>query len=510
MKTTLCSPEDLLFGPKLSDKHHKSIIQALKDDKVEDSYEQFYSRVDGFGKFLQRNGVKKGDSIVFLSPNTVALAAGIIGTWRNQAMAIPIDFKMTAGEAANIVKSTKAKYIFVSKRFPEKDKLRTFLKDEQEKLLELEVSVPEPNDAYVYEQVPVDEDFDALMILTSGTTGTPKGAVHTFRTLVANLGELGEIASLSEDIKSLLPLPLSHIFGLEVLCACLMNGATTIFTELEPRRFVQAINGFKPELISGVPLMYDGLLRAPVLAVHLDSAKILLCGGAPMPVALAEDFEKRFKKRINNGYGSTESKIIALNLDGPIESIGKVIPSVKISIINEDGQMQPEGEEGEIVIDSPHLMKEYFDQPEKTKEVMTKNGYRTGDIGYCKDGYLFISGRAKDIINIAGKKFYPAEVEGVLLSSRLVKEAAIIPEEHDKFGQIVKAVVVVSDERLSKSLESNDEVERRIAREELLDELNSYCTENLKPELHPLAWVLRPTSEPLPKTRAGKVNLKLL
>lgn len=502
--------EDLLFGLALSDKNHKAFIQALEDDKVEDSYEQFYSRADGFQNFLQTNGVKEGDSIVFLSPNKIALAAGIIGTWRNKTMAIPIDFKMSAGEAANVVKETKAKFIFVSKQFKEKDKLRTFLADEQEKIMELEVSVPQPNAAYKYEQQPQSDDFDALMILTSGTTGAPKGSVHTFKTLVANLVELGDVASLNETMKSLLPLPLSHIFGLEVMCSCLMHGTTTIFTELDPKRFVQAINGYKPEIISGVPIMYDGLLRAPKLAVHLDNAKILLCGGAPMPVALAEDFEKRFKKRINNGYGSTESKIIALNLDGPMGSVGKVIPSVTIGLIGEDGQQQPEGQEGEIVIDSPNLMKGYFDQPEKTKEVLTKDGYKTGDVGYLKDGYLFISGRKKDQINIEGNEFYPAEVEGVLLKSRLVKEAVVMAKDHSDLGQIVKATVVVADDRLSKFLESNVEEERKIAREEILKDLDSYCADNLKRELRPTEWILRPSSEPLPKTRAGKVDLKFL
>jgi long-chain acyl-CoA synthetase len=510
MKTTLPTAEDLLFGPALSDKKHKAIIQALKDDEVEDSYEQFYSRVGGFEKFLQDKGVKKGDVLVYLSPNTIALAVGILGTWRNEAMAVPIDFKMTAPEVANVLKSTKAKFLFMSKRFPEKDKLRTLLGEDIDKLLELELSVPEPSEAYAYGQKPFTDDFDALMILTSGTTGVPKGAVHTFKTLIANLGELGEVASLDTDIKSLLPLPVSHIFGLEVLSACLMHGATTIFAELEPTKFVQAINGYKPEIISGVPLMYDGLLRAPALAVHLDNAKILLCGGAPLPVALAEDFEKRYKKRINNGYGSTESKIIALNLDGPKESIGKVVPSCKINIITEDGQKQPEGSEGEIVIDSPHLMKEYFDQPEKTKEVLTADGYKTGDVGYYKDGYLFISGRAKDMIIVAGNKVFPGEVEGVLLKSRLVKEAAVTGKEHSRLGQIVKATLVISDDRLSKFLESNDEQERKIAREEILKELKAHCAENLKRELRPMEWVLRPASEPLPKTRAGNVDKKLL
>lgn len=509
MKTTLPTAEDLLFGPTLSDKNHKAIIQDLKDNKIEDSYPQFYSRVAGFEKILADKGIKSGDLVVFLSPNTIALAVGILSTWRNKAMAVPVDFKMTAPEAANIVKSTKAKYIFVSKLFPEKDKLRTLLGEEQDKMLELEMLMPEPSDKFSYEQKPFSDDFDALMILTSGTTGVPKGAVHTFKTLIANLRELGEIATLTPEIKSLLPLPVSHIFGLEVLAACLMHGATTVFAELEPTKFVQAINWFKPEIISGVPLMYDGLLRAPAMTVQLDNAKILLCGGAPLPVALAEDFERRFKKRINNGYGSTESKIIALNLDGPTASIGRVVPSVKIHIITEDGQEQPEGSEGEIVIESPYLMKEYFDQPEKTKEVLVEKGYKTGDVGYYKDGYLFISGRAKDMIIVAGNKVFPGEVEGVLHKSRLIKEAAVMGKDHSRLGQIVKAVVVISDNRLSKFLEGNEE-ERKIAREEILKELKAHCAENLKRELRPMEWILRPASEPLPKTRAGKVDKKLL
>ena len=155
-------------------------------------------------------------------------------------------------------------------------------------------------------------------------------------------------------------------------------------------------------------------------------------------------------------------------------------------------------------------MKEYLNQPDKTKEVLTENGYKTGDIGYLKDGYLFISGRAKEMIIVAGNKVFPIEVESSLAKHPLVKEIAVTGQDHSKLGQIVKAIIVVSDEKLSAKLSGEDEDLAKEARDAVLKELKDYSKENLKRELRPMVWDLRPLSSPLPKTRSGKIDKKVL
>ncbi len=509
MKTTLPTAEDLLYGPHIDGKERTAIAQPKDGAERSVSYPEFYKLVSGCEKFFQKRGLEKGDRVVMLSPNCIELVAAIIASWRLELLAVPVDFRMTAAEAANVGNSLKAELILVSPQFPDVEKLKESFATSEKLVMLDQLESDSDGAASSSARTSTKLDFDALMILTSGTTGVPKGAVHDLRSLIENLKELGQLASLDSETFALLPLPVSHIFGLEVVCACLMYGSTIVFCELEPSKFIASINKYRPQILAGVPTMYGALLGAPEGALNLERARILLSGGAPLPVSLAEEFERKYKKRINNGYGSTESKIIALNLDGPIESIGRPVPSVKVKIINADGAILPEGQEGEIIIDSPHLMKGYLGQPEKTAEVLSAEGYKTGDIGYIKDGYVFISGRAKEMIVVAGNKVFPSEVEEVLLRNPLVREVAVTGPDHKKLGQIVKATIVISDDELSKQLSGSDE-SKKAAREQILKDLKQFCQENLKRELRPMEWNLRPSDQALPKTRSGKVDKKAL
>ncbi len=525
MNKTLSSAEVLLFGGSNRSKDKDAVIQPAAGGAAGEqhfSYSQFYELIDAYEAEYRARGVKAGDRILMTGPNSVRLAASIFACWRLGVMAIPVDFRMTGQELANVALKVDVKLALVSQRFADRAKLEENVGDKKKLIATLEDFAESGKQSGSQgaggsagtSGFNADHNFSALMILTSGTTGTPKGAVHDFHSLLANFSELGELAGLDSEVVALLPLPVSHIFGLEVLACCIVYGATILFCELEPSKFVAAINKHRPHILSGVPLMYGSLLSdsVPAGAVDLSRTRVLLSGGAPLPVTLAKDFEKKFGKRINNGYGSTESKIIALNLDGPVESIGRPVPSVKVHIIDKDGNDLPEGSEGEIVIESPHLMQGYLGQPETTKEVMTERGYRTGDIGYLKDGYIFISGRAKEMIVVAGNKVFPSEVEEVLSKNPLVAEVAVTGPEHRKLGQIVKATIVVKDEQLSKKLEEGankpGDPGSKEAREEILKNLKQFCQENLKRELRPMEWDLRPCSQPLPKTRSGKVDKK--
>src|SRR5262249_29709499 len=149
-----------------------------------------------------------------------------------------------------------------------------------------------------------------------------------------------------------------------------------------------------------------------------------------------EQFERTFGKHIVQGYGATETKITTINKDGPVESVGRPIPSVKVDIVDAQDNPLPEGETGEIRISGKCLMKGYLKQPDVTAEVLHDGHYHTGDIGYVKDGWVFISGRSKEMIIVAGNKVFPAEVESVLRQHPLSQEVAVVGMPHKKLGQI--------------------------------------------------------------------------
>lgn len=472
------------------------------------SFNSFYELVSKFESFLIDRGVKKGSHILLCGKNSIELVAMIIASWRLAAICIPIDYRMTALEIANVATRVGADLIFLTPHVSAKEVEEKLDKGKEKLYLLTEVEQLDLKPAK--REVSEVEDFEALVILTSGTTGMPKGAVHTYHSLVKNLMELAQLVNIDSTKTILLPLPVSHIFGLEVHLIALLNGAASVFCELDPKSFIYSINESKPNIIAGVPTIYGALLSQGREVVNLDNAEVLLSGGAPLPIPMAKQFEKEFSKRLNNGYGSTESKIICLNIDGPLESVGKTIPSVEIRIVGDEGELKEEGQEGQIFIKSDLIMKEYLSQPEKTKDAITENGYRTGDIGFVKDEHLFISGRAKEMIIVAGNKVFPIEVEQVLEKHSLVKEVAVTGQDHKRLGQIVKATIVIGDDKLSHDLDSGDEEIEKSARDSILKDLKDYSKENLKRELRPMVWNLRAKNNPLPKTRSGKIDKKVL
>ncbi len=349
----------------------------------------------------------------------------------------------------------------------------------------------------------------AFIILTSGTTGAPKGAVHDLQSLMVNLVELGEMASLKREMRGVLLLSLSHIFGLEVNLICLLFGVSVVFCDLTPNGFFAFINKYDPHILVGVPTVYAAMLNIPDGKMNMNSAHILLSGGAPLPVSLAEDFQGKFGKKLNNGYGSTESKIIALNLTGPHDSVGKPIPSVRVEIIGDNDQPVADGETGEITISGSNLMLGYVDNPEATSKAVRNGRYYTGDLGHIKDGQIFISGRAKEMIVVAGNKVFPAEVEDVLLNHPNASEVAVIGVPHKSLGQTVKAVIVIKDKALSERLKEGGDA-KKAARQELISQFKDYSKDNLKRELRPMEWDFRAVGDYLPKTLSGKVDKKKL
>jgi long-chain acyl-CoA synthetase len=282
-----------------------------------------------------------------------------------------------------------------------------------------------------------------------------------------------------------------------------------VFSELTPTSFVQCVARHKPHVVAGVPTLYGALMAAPKEALDLSNAILLLCGGAPLPISLAEEFEGKFGKRINNGYGSTESKIVALNQSGPIESVGRIVPSVRIDIVNDKDEPLGLGETGEIRITGPILMEGYLGQAEATAKVLHHGHYHTGDMGFFKDGNLYIAGRSKEMIIVAGYKVFPVEVEDALRKHEVVKEVAVMGQPHRQLGQIVKAIIVINEGELSNKLEGTGDQPKE-ARQELISKLKEYCKDNLRRELRPMEWEFQPASKPLPKTASGKVDKKKL
>ncbi len=447
---------------------------------------------------LTEVGVKERDTVLLCAPNSPELIAAILASWRLGAIALPVDFRLTRGEVDNLVERIRPRAVCTREALTEH--APTVLLGE----------LPETGTAFERSAAAsIPDDRLGLIILTSGTTGIPKGALHGLGSLLNNCTELGETFGMSAEDTEFLPLPISHIFGMEIMLATLVFGGCVVLSDFRPPEFWGTIMRLRATMVVGVPTIYGALISMPSPPTAEIPVKHYLSGGAPLPVSLAEEFEKRFGSRIIEGYGTTETKILCFNADGLHGSIGKALPSVVIDIVDANDQVLPEGSSGELRVSGPSLMAGYLGQPEATQQVLHHGHYHTGDIGYFKDGLLYISGRSKEMIIVAGNKVFPTEVETVLRQHPLAHEVAVLGVPHTKLGQLVKAVIVIKAGEMCDLL-CGDEPQAKEGKEKLTAVFREFCQQNLKRELRPMAWEFRPLSCPLPKTLSGKIDKKQL
>jgi len=281
----------------------------------------------------------------------------------------------------------------------------------------------------------VPEDV-AVICYTSGTTGRPKGAMLTHRNLVAvhrgcdQMARLGYIA----DDRVLCPLPLFHIYGLNIgLAYTLARGATLYLTgRFDAREALDLLAAARITVFLGVPPMYVAFTALPDLGTYdLTALRVCGSGAAPLPVAVLERFEAATGVAIGEGYGLTETAPLAIgNAAGPVNKPGTVgvpYPGVALRLADDADHDVPPGTEGEVLIQGECVFGGYWGRPEATAEALRGGWFHTGDIGVLDaDGYLTIVDRQKDMINNGGLKVWPREVEEVLYRHPAVREAAVV------------------------------------------------------------------------------------
>lgn len=447
---------------------------------------------------LRKCGVKEGDTVVFCCENRPEFSSTILACWALKAMATLIDYRAKPVDVLEICQKLDAKLLLTSKKL--------YAKFESEAKLFTNTALLDVTQFDEFKSNALKSQFDigtldldrpALALLTSGTTGPPKTSVHNLRSLVQNIVDLVDAAGLQGNMTALTPLPISHIYGLAFFLVSQVLGFKTVLTELEPVGFIKAIHRHKPELIAALPQFYGALLRAPEGYIDLSNARLLLCGGAPLTISLADKFEEAFGKQLNNGYGSTECKLVAFNKDGPVLSVGKPVGDIKVNIVNEKDEVLPEGELGEVRITGSMFMEGYLDNDKETKKVLHDGHYYTGDIGYLKNGYLFVVGRKGDVVIVGGVVVQAGEVEDALRSYEEVKDVAVMAIPNNHLGQIIKATVVLMDDKIT----DKQQLERQF---------KAFCKENLSRYKRPMKWEFLGPHDDLPKTLAGKTDKKTM
>ena len=306
------------------------------------------------------------------------------------------------------------------------------------------------------------KDTPAVLLYTGGTTGTPKGAILTHYNLVANAHQCRNwipFAKRGTGEATLAVLPFFHSFGLTV---CLLNtvilgGKLVLHPRPDLDQILRDIPRYKISFFPGVPTLYASLLQRDDLDQYdLSSVTACLSGAAPLPMAVAKAFEDIASANIVEGYGLTEASPVTHS--NPIQekppfdkkregSVGLPMPSTLAKIIDLDsGEDLPPGQEGELVIKGPQVMKGYWNKPEETAEQLTDGWLHTGDIAKMdEDGYFYIVDRAKQMIDRAGFKVYPRTVEEVLFDHPKIADAAVVGIPDEARGETVLAFVVLKE-----------------------------------------------------------------
>jgi acyl-CoA synthetase (AMP-forming)/AMP-acid ligase II len=455
---------------------HPAIIDSDTGDVT--TYAELVAKVDAVAALLQSKGIGKGDVVGLVGPNTAAWAIAYHGILRAGAIVTPMYALLTAGEIERQMANSEGKLL-----------------------------IDDPP-AFVAEAVPgatpdaVDVEPEDLAVLpySSGTTGLMKGVMLTHRNLVANIEQAWNSMPLDDEDVLVGLMPFFHIYGQTVVLNMGLAKGSLIVTM---QRFdCDALMDLMEEhgvtwLHVAPPVILQLATTTSVEGRDFSKLKLIISGAAPLDAELAGRAEAKIGAPVRQGYGMTElspvshKSRLARVSETPPGSIGALIPNTEARLVDpETGEDIGQGEEGEIWVRGPQVMRGYLNNDEATAETLVGDGWlRTGDIGRVdENGFFYIVDRLKELIKYKGHQVPPAELEAVLVSHSKVRDAGVIGVPMDDGGEAPKAFVVTDD-----GLDA--------------EELMAYVAERVAPykRVREVEFV-----DEIPKSASGKILRRLL
>lgn len=444
------------------------------------TYAQLWQGVRRVAGNLAKRGLKKGDVVALYLPNLPEYALAFHGTALAGGVVTTANPLYTADELAFQLKDSQAKFLVTVGPLLEKALSASEKAGVEEVFVIGEGASATPFDALLAEAEPPQVDIDPqndLVVLpySSGTTGLPKGVMLTHYNLVANMCQvLGSGVNLQSDERVIGVLPFYHIYGmLVILNLCLYKGMTIVtMPRFDLEQFLNLMQAYQITRANLVPPIILALAKHPIVSQYdLSHLRVIMSGAAPLSAELAQEAAQRLGCMVLQGYGLTEtSPVTHVNPEDPAKiklgSVGPPIANTECMVVDlNTGEPKGVGEEGEIWIRGPQVMKGYLNAPEATSATITPDGWlRTGDVGYVdEDGYFYIVDRVKEMIKYKGLQIAPAELEAVLLTHPAVADAAVIPSPDPEAGEVPKAFVVLKPDIPASEEDLMDYVAERVA-----------------------------------------------
>ncbi|MFF1422181.1 class I adenylate-forming enzyme family protein [Streptomyces sp. NPDC058280] len=489
------------------------------------SYREADELSDSVAGHLAARGLERGDRVAIMLQNSPHFVLALLGAWKAGATVVPLNPMYKSAEVAHVLADAEVTALVCADRAWE-----AFLRETAAAspvritLTACERDLQTRDDSRVlgFARLPAPADTDdllavarqglpaptgrdpaagdvALISYTSGTSGTPKGAMNAHGNIMVNAERQRTGHPLEEGACYFALAPLFHITGMVCeLAACVANAGTLALAyRFEPGVVLDAFAEHRPAYTVGPATAFMALAAHPdVTRDHFSSFQVISSGGAPLPPALVERFRAALGPYLRNGYGLTECTAPCASVppekEAPVDpvsgtlSVGVPGADTVVRITDEKGEDLPFGEQGEIAVRGPQVVSGYWRLPRATAETFPDGELRTGDIGFMdQDGWLYVVDRKKDMINASGFKVWPREVEDVLYTHPAVREAAVVGIPDAYRGESVKAYV---------SLRPGATVEP--------GELGAYCAERLAAYKYPREVEILPE---LPKTTSGKI-----
>jgi len=435
-------------------RHAARTAVVFGDERI--SYRALWEQARRYASVLAAEGIGPGDRVAILMPNVPDFPRAYFAVLSLGAVVVPVCGLLTAEEVAYVLRDSGAKALICAGALleagaPACEPLGIACLTPEALALPVE-----PLKSYV----PREADDDAVILYTSGTTGSPKGAILTHGNILWNVQITAhDLASATCDDVFLGALPLFHAFGQVVVMnvALLVGGRLVLMARFDGDSALELMEKEGVTFLAGVPTMHIALIAAAERRPRKLALRWVKSGGASIPVAVLERFESTFGVPIYEGYGLSETSPVA-SFNQPCfgrkpGTVGCGIWGIELRIANADIddriELLSDGELGEIVIRGHNIFKGYLNKPEATAAAIVDGWFRTGDLGTRDaDGFITIVDRKKDLIIRGGFNIYPREVEEVLMRHPEIAQVAVVGVPHDTHGEEVVAVVVARGEDL--------------------------------------------------------------
>jgi long-chain acyl-CoA synthetase len=459
-------------------------------------------------------GIKKQERVAIFLDNCPEFVISYYSILKAGMVAVPINYMFKIEEARFILEDSEAAAIITSRTYVDMalelrlrlDSLETIITTTKAKDNIIDFNKLRETKTELLNESFVDKDRLAVILYTSGTTGHPKGAVLTHHNLICNAYDSAQAINASHKDSLVCILPLFHSFAATVCMnlPLLVGAKIVIMKSIKHfKRIMRAIRKNRVSVFVGIPSIYNILkdiklpriFHAPLIKLF-NPVKVCICGAAALPVETFVGFEKRFRIPLLEGYGLTEaSPVVTLNPLRAKRKPGSIgIPlskTIALRIVDDKGNDVATQNIGELLVKGPNVMQGYYKQREATLEALKDGWLYTGDMAkFDPEGYVYIVGRKKEMVNVRGLNVYPREIEEILYQNPKIKEAAVIGITDTHKGEVPKGFVVLKD-----GLSATEH------------EIIQYLRDRLAPYKIPKFIEFRAT---LPKNSTGKILKRVL